>query len=146
VSFSPDSKTIATVEDEGLVSDGTVRLWNLSGQQLAEFKAHQGAIPRVSFSPDSKTLATAGGDGAARLWDLSGQQLAEFKAHQGAIPRVSFSPDGKMLATAGGDGTAKLWRVEGLDELLVRGCQWLKDYLATHPEEQKVREICKSYL
>ncbi len=63
---------------------------------------------------------------------------------QGRVFSVSFSPDGKMLVTAGNDGTAKLWRVEGLDQLLVRGCLWLKDYLATHPEAQKVREICKS--
>ncbi len=141
VSFSPEGKTLATAGD-----DGTVRLWNTSGQQLAEFKGHQGWVRSVSFSPDGKMLATAGLDGTARLWNTSGQQLAEFKAHQGGIRSVSFSPDGKTVATAGDDGTAKLWRVEGLDQLLVRGCQWLRDYLATHPEEQKVREICKSYL
>ena len=138
VSFSPDGKTLATV---GL--DGTAMLWNLSRQQLAEFKGHQSEVYSVSFSPDGKTLATAGLDGSARLWNLSRQQLAEFKGHQGAVRSVSFSPDGKLLATAGSDGTAKLWSVEGLDELLAQGCSWLRDYLATHPEEQKVREICK---
>jgi WD40 repeat protein len=141
VSFSLDGKTLATAGE-----DGTARIWNLSGQQLVQFKGHQGLVFSVSFSPDGKTVATAGGDGTARLWNLSGQQLAEFKGHQGRVRSVSFSPDGKTLASAGEDGTAKLWRVEGLDQLLVRGCNWLKDYLATHPEEQKVREICKSYL
>jgi hypothetical protein len=27
----------------------------------------------------------------------------------------------------------KLWRIEDLDDLLARGCDWLKDYLVTHP-------------
>ena len=124
--------------------DGTVRLWNLSGQQLAQFQAHQGPVGSVSFSPDGQILATAGGlDETARLWNLSGQQLAEFKGHRDGVFRVSFSPDGKLLATAGFKGTVKLWRVDGLDQLLVRGCNWLKDYLATHPEEQKKLPVCQ---
>jgi WD40 repeat protein len=139
VSFSPDGKTLASAGQ-----DGTARLWNLSGQQLAEFKGHQREVNSVNFSPNGRMVATAGGDDTARLWNLSGQQLAEFKGHQGRVFSVSFSPDGETLATAGWDGTAKLWRVDGLDQLLVRGCNWLKDYLAAHPEEQKVREICKS--
>jgi WD40 repeat protein len=55
---------------------------------------------------------------------------------------MSFSPDGERLATTGEDGTVRLWRVEGLDELLSRGCDWLKDYLATHPEALKKLEVC----
>jgi WD40 repeat protein len=140
VSFSPDGKMLATSGD-----DGSAKVWHLSGQQLAQFKGHRGRVYSVSFSPDGKMLATSGDDGTARLWNLSGQQLAEFKGHQDRVYSVSFSPDGKMLATAGSDGTAKLWSVEGLEQLLIRGCNWLKDYLVSHPEEQKVREICKSY-
>ena len=37
ISFSPDGKTLATAG-----KDGTARLWNLSGQQLAQWKAHSG--------------------------------------------------------------------------------------------------------
>ncbi|MEA5613830.1 WD40 repeat domain-containing protein, partial [Nodularia spumigena] len=49
--------------------------------------------------------------------------------HQGVVNSVSFSPDGKTIATASDDRTARLWPVESLDELLVRGCAWLHDYL-----------------
>ncbi|MEH1905466.1 MAG: hypothetical protein V7L04_29825, partial [Nostoc sp.] len=86
-------------------------------------------VRSVSFSPDGKTIATASQDGTARLWTLNGQLLQEFKGHQGIVYSVSFSPDGKTIATASSDKTVRLWPVENLDQLLVRGCNWLHDYL-----------------
>ena len=61
MSFSPDGKLLATAGD-----DGTARLWNLSGQQVAVLKGHRGSVSNVSFSPDGKLLAT-GADGTVRL-------------------------------------------------------------------------------
>jgi WD40 repeat protein len=77
------------------------------------------------------------------VWDLQGNQLTEFKGHQDWINSVSFSPDGQYLATASSDGTAKLWRIENLDQLLVRGCDWLRDYLTTNPNVcESDRHLC----
>jgi WD40 repeat protein len=57
---------------------------------------------------------------------------------------MSFSPTGECLATAGKDGTVRLWRVEGLNELLSRGCDWLKDYFATHPKALEKLQVCQN--
>ncbi|WP_017719281.1 AAA-like domain-containing protein [Kamptonema formosum] len=137
VCISPDGRTLATGS-----SDGTARLWDLSGNQIAEFRGHQGGVTSVCISPDGRTLATGSNDGTARLWDLSGNQIAEFTGHQGRVWSVCISPDGRTLATGSNDRTARLWRVESLDELLARGCEWLKDYLASHPEARKRLRVC----
>ena len=138
VSFSPDGQYLATAS-----SDGTARLWDLSGNKIVEFTGHQGQVVSVSFSPNGNLLATGSGDGTARLWDLSGNQIAEFSDYQGQVRILAFSPNGEYLATVSGDGKAKLRRVEGLDELLARGCDWLEYYLLAHPEALEKLEVCQ---
>jgi len=133
VSFSPDGQHLATAG-----SNGTVRAWNRSGQLLAEVETHQGKVHGVSYSPDGQLIATAGENGTVRLWNRSRQLVAEVKTQQGVVEDVSFSPDGQQVATAGIDGTVRLWPVQDLDELLARGCDWLRDYLAIHPKAPKV--------
>ena len=127
VNFSPDAQSLASAGQ-----DDTARLWDLSGKQIAQFDGHQGKVYSVNFSPDGQRLATAGADGTVRLWSLSGQQIGQFDRHQGEAFSTSFSPNGQRLATVGKDGMVQLWKVEQLDELLVRGCGWLKEYLDSH--------------
>ncbi len=74
---------------------------------------------------------------------MSGRQFARYNSNQGTIYGISFSPDGQCFATAGQDGIVKLWRVEGLDELLKKGRDWLKNYFVTHPEALKKLEVCQ---
>jgi WD40 repeat protein len=114
VVFSPDSKKFATSG-----GDGMARLWDISGQQLTEFKGHQGSVNSVAFSTDGKLLATSGDDATARLWDTSGKQLSTIQTHQGNITSAVFSPNGKHLATSGNNSsTTRLWQVGGIDDLL----------------------------
>ncbi|MHC5722455.1 MAG: WD40 repeat domain-containing protein, partial [Nostoc sp.] len=75
-SFSPDGKRIVTASQ-----DGTARVWDISGKQLAELQGHTGSVISASFSPDGKRIVTASIDKTARVWDISGKQLAELKGH-----------------------------------------------------------------
>ncbi len=125
VVFSPDGKTVATAS-----SDNTAKLWNLQGKQIATFK-HNSEVYNVLFNPNGKTVATASNDGVVRLWTQVGndwQQLAEYQGGDGVL-----NPDGKLIAVVV-DNTVQLRPVEGIDELLARGCNWLRDYFASHPD------------
>ncbi|MFB2971887.1 AAA-like domain-containing protein [Aerosakkonema sp. BLCC-F183] len=142
VSWSPDGQRIVTAGD-----DSTVKIWDGYGQIVTQFNTEQGEVRSMSFSPDGQRLATAGADGTVKVWvrfdKPSGQLLlAQFKAQPGDIFSVTFTDDGKSLATAGSDSTVRIWRVEELDELLDRGCDWLKDYLATHREVREQLKVC----
>jgi WD40 repeat protein len=139
--FSSDGNYIVTAS-----WDGTARVWNLSGQSLAKLIGHVRNVTNASFSPDGQRIVTASEDKTARIWDLSGRPLAKLEGHGHEIVRASFSPDGKFIVTSSSDKTARIWRVRELDELLVQGCLWLKDYLATHPEAREELKFCQKTL
>jgi WD40 repeat protein/serine/threonine protein kinase len=55
VTFSPDSKTLASVS-----LDGQLRFWSTrTGQELLTMEGFRGPIRWLAFSPDSRTLATS---------------------------------------------------------------------------------------
>ncbi|PSB45599.1 hypothetical protein C7B67_21240 [filamentous cyanobacterium Phorm 6] len=113
VNFRPDSQILATA---GI--DDRVRLWNFSGQKIAEWKALQQSVNMVIFSPDGKFLATAGRDSTVKLWNLSGKNIAKFKGIQGSVTSISFSPEGKFLAVAGIDSSAAIWNLSKLPKVI----------------------------
>ena len=115
VSFSPDSKTIASIDQ-----DGTMRLWNLQDQLLKEFKAHDhteaSGQQSVSFSPDGESLLSVGvtkDSTVMRLWSLQGDLIHEFKGNQSVISLASFSPNGQSLVSGSIDGSIQLWNRNG---------------------------------
>ncbi|NEP57947.1 MAG: hypothetical protein F6K31_13145, partial [Symploca sp. SIO2G7] len=133
VSFSPNGKQIATAGD-----DGTVKLWEPSGKQLAEFKGHEGKVQSISFSPDGKQIATAGDDGNVKLWSLSGEELVNIKGHQGTVWSVNFHPGGKQIVTAGDDGTVRLWNLSGKQVAEINGYQGEVWSVSFSPDGQSI--------
>ncbi|MGB3494212.1 MAG: AAA family ATPase [Elainellaceae cyanobacterium] len=129
VSFSPDGTRVATRGE-----DGTARLWDLAGNELARFEGHQGRVSQVSFSPDGTRVATSSYDGTARLWALDGTELARFEGHQGGVSQVSFSPDGTRLATSSYDGTARLWALDGTELARFEGHQGRVSQVSFSPD------------
>jgi WD40 repeat protein/tRNA A-37 threonylcarbamoyl transferase component Bud32 len=91
-------------------ADGSVRVWDRAGKEVA--LAHMGTEPAcaVAFAPDGKTLAFAGEEGRIHLWDVGGhkERTVSKEGHRGTVHAMAFDPEGKTLATVGADGTLRL--------------------------------------
>jgi WD40 repeat protein len=67
VTFTPDSRTLATAS-----WDGTVKLWHVAtGEEMLTFRRSVGVVWFVTFSPDGRRMAIAAGRGPRELsfWD-----------------------------------------------------------------------------
>jgi len=129
VAFSPDSKTLAIGDFNGLV-----RLWDLTlNRELLALRGHTTGVYAVAFSPDGKSLASGGNDRTVRVWDQlkvrpvmnptvnatkpdshatarDPHRAAQvFVGHADRVQGLAFSCDGLSLASAGFDGATKIW-------------------------------------
>jgi len=113
VAFSPDSKLLASADD-----NGTINLWDpVTRQRLNQLRSEESGfssgLGRLAFSQDSKLLAVTTIEGQVTLLDVSTSQPISrslASSTSGQLYGVSFSPDGKILA-AGGVGGIFLWDV-----------------------------------
>ena len=145
LSFSPDNRYLATAS-----SDKSVKVWDLvSGNLFQTLKGHQDWVWDVHFHPDSSKnhyLISSGSDSMLILWDfVKNKALYELKGHQSWVRSAGFSPDGDEIASASADQTLILWDFkrleknlytghnEELNKLLLKGCIFLQDYLASNP-------------
>ena len=126
VSFNPNGKTIASGS-----MDQSVKIWSIEGELIKTLNGHSAEVTSVCFSPDGKSIVSASADSTIQFWSGEGTLLRTFNGHQGAVSSVCFSPNGKILVSTGEDHKIIMWNLD-LDNLLMRGCQWLQEYLRTN--------------
>lgn len=138
VSFSPTDQLLASAS-----WDNTVKLWRRDGTLLKTLlKGYSDSVNAVTFSPNGEMLAAASWDGTVKLWSREGKLIKTLTGHRGRVLSVSFSPDGQTLASASDDNTIILWNLD-LDDLLLRGCNWVDDYLKHNRNvDQRDRLLC----
>ncbi|MFN5264984.1 MAG: WD40 repeat domain-containing protein, partial [Pseudanabaena sp.] len=108
-----------------------VKLWSIEGQLIKTLNGHSAEVTSVCFSPDGKSIVSASEDSTIQFWSGDGTLLRTFNGHQGPVRSVCFSPNGKILVSSGEDHKIIMWNLD-LENLLMRGCQWLQEYLRTN--------------
>ncbi|OCR00955.1 hypothetical protein BCD67_14310 [Oscillatoriales cyanobacterium USR001] len=135
--FSPDNKLIVTTG-----TDYSIRIWDFSGKLINQIKLQQ-PPNGLTFSPDSQQIGFLGYPNELSIWSIAGKLIAKYTVPESGHWLIQFSPDGKHIATGG--RKVMIWRNQNLDELLATGCDWLKDYFVTRPEEKQKLKVCQDY-
>jgi WD40 repeat protein len=154
IKFQQNSEPKVVTEDASTgATNATVSEWSMSGeiQNILLGKLKPEPSHSMAISPDGSILASVStvSKNIIRLWDLqSGKLLTEFQGNEcntqadKCITSISFSPDSSTLAVIGSDGSAKLWQLGSFDDLFAKGCDRMRDYLATLDEKNSDRHLC----
>jgi WD40 repeat protein len=110
VLFSPDTTLLASAS-----ADGTARLWDVRGNEIARVVGEARDFSAVTFSPDGTLFATASG-GTARVWRTSRPELPRIPFGGNAMVGATFSPDGKYFGAVDSDDAAAVWELSGRSE------------------------------
>ncbi len=110
VVFNPNNQQLATAG-----GNGTVKIWNLEGQELEKFVAHKGPVRSVSFSPNGQQLASSSDDTMVRIWNLQNRAFNYFN-NSNFANIVSFGANDRQIISGNKDGTISFWNMQGQEE------------------------------
>ncbi|OKH34173.1 hypothetical protein NIES2101_39415 [Calothrix sp. HK-06] len=139
MTFSQDGKYIVTASN-----DKTVKIWQNNGTLLQNLP-HPNNVYSVAISPDNQLVVTSTIDKTIHFCSFDGTLLHTIAELEDVVNEVGFSSDGKMLAFADLNKVT-LWNLD-LNYLQRQTCNWLGDYLTTHPslnEDKGRQEYCNS--
>ncbi|NEP65837.1 MAG: WD40 repeat domain-containing protein [Moorea sp. SIO3A5] len=162
IAFSSDGKLLVAQNafEDHWVERGNIFLKELeSGEELVKFKSANRSFDSIGFSTQGGLVVSAERHYEEKdytyVWHMSGKLLTAFDdGHQSkvnestvdesTVTSISFSADGSVLATLDSSGTAKLWRIGGLNDLIAKGCDWVRDYLSNPNLDESDRNLCKN--
>jgi WD40 repeat protein len=120
VAFSPGGEFLATAS-----GDDTVKVWDLQGNLLADFRGYKGNLvdpPQPPLKRGEKDDSLKRGEKDDALEKGDNRDFIELKS---PVLSVCFSPDGKQIVAGYDDGKVRFWPFESLPELIARGKAWL---------------------
>lgn len=135
VQFSPDGKTFASLNADGITLWDSDTLQPLHETPLGE---HFSGVSALALSQDGRILASGGSNGTIVVWDASTREMLvkPFKAQDGEISNLAISADGSMLAWSTSENTIIRWDIEDgrqIDPPLTGHTDWITS-LAFSPD------------
>ncbi|MGH7295594.1 MAG: WD40 repeat domain-containing protein, partial [Polyangiaceae bacterium] len=106
VAASPDGKTVAVADENGLVSF----VDRATGALERTLQAHGCWIQSMTYGARGDTLVTVGRqDHTVKVWRAPFDVPVVLSGHTAQGLRASISDDGRRIASVSGDDTARLW-------------------------------------
>ncbi|KAK2404289.1 COMPASS H3K4 histone methylase component WDR5B [Trifolium repens] len=104
--------------------DGTVKIWDASGNLKGELEGAGGGIEWIRWHPRGNMLM-AGFEESPSVWMWNTNNLALFMSFDGHASKVTcgdFTPDGRIICTGSDDATLRIWNPKTGESIhVVRG-------------------------
>jgi WD40 repeat protein len=71
--YQAGTENIALGKDGKIATGGAgaaLRIWDLQGRQIADYRGYWGAIKSINFSKDGKYILAGGDEGVAKIWQI----------------------------------------------------------------------------